>query len=117
MVGESDEVEIDIDKLDNQTLRELEKYVNDCLNPKPQAPSKAVASRKAVRPNGAAKSTAKQGGLTSTHAGASVVGTPGGLAAESSDDSDDSSDDSDRAGDLAGTSRAFSPNSHSDMFN
>ena len=46
VVGNSEEIEIDIDLLDNTTLRELDKYVRDCLNPsKPEAsdPSKAAA--------------------------------------------------------------------------
>lgn len=33
-VDDDEEIEIDIDSLTESTLRELEKYVNDCLNPK-----------------------------------------------------------------------------------
>jgi hypothetical protein len=36
MGKDSEEVEIDIDSLDNATLRELDKYVDECLRPKPQ---------------------------------------------------------------------------------
>lgn len=32
-VNDDEEMEIDIDSLSESTLRELEKYVNDCLNP------------------------------------------------------------------------------------
>jgi hypothetical protein len=52
VVGNSEEIEIDIDMLDNATLKELDKYVKDCLNPsKPTAPaaSKAAALQSAVQ--------------------------------------------------------------------
>mmetsp|Transcript_13233 Transcript_13233/g.20784 ORF Transcript_13233/g.20784 Transcript_13233/m.20784 type:complete len:506 (+) Transcript_13233:221-1738(+) len=44
VVGDSDEIEIDIDSLDNATLRELERYVDDCLKPKASKGSKSVKS-------------------------------------------------------------------------
>ena len=44
VVGNSEEIEIDIDLLDNTTLKELDKYVKDALNPKPKAPPSKVAA-------------------------------------------------------------------------
>ena len=90
-MGQSDEVEVDINTLDNQTLRELDKYVNQCLNPSAQSP----ASRKGGRP-AAGDSAARAGGPAKTAAG------PGGWAAQKSEssgsDSDSDSDDSDKDG-------------------
>jgi acetylornithine deacetylase/succinyl-diaminopimelate desuccinylase-like protein len=52
VVGNSEEIEIDIDVLDNATLKELDKYVKETLNPskpKPAAGSKAAALQFAVQ--------------------------------------------------------------------
>ena len=51
VVGNSEEIEIDIDLLDNTTLKELDKYVKDCLHPKPKTPavSKNAALQSAVQ--------------------------------------------------------------------
>ena len=52
VMGNSEEIEIDIDLLDNATLRELDKYVRETLNPskpKAPAPSKAAALQSAVQ--------------------------------------------------------------------
>jgi hypothetical protein len=88
LVGQSDEVEVDINTLDNQTLRELEKYVNQCLNP-----SQPPASRKGGRPGGG---NAKGG------AAAAAVGGPSGWAAQKSEssgsESESESEDSDKDG-------------------
>mmetsp|Transcript_13663 Transcript_13663/g.47400 ORF Transcript_13663/g.47400 Transcript_13663/m.47400 type:complete len:515 (-) Transcript_13663:7-1551(-) len=50
IVGNSEEIEIDMDMLDNATLRELERYVNECFNPKQKKPtSKAAALKSAAQ--------------------------------------------------------------------
>ena len=53
VVGESEEIEIDIDLLDNTTLKELDKYVKEALNPnskpKPSAASTAAALQSAAQ--------------------------------------------------------------------
>jgi hypothetical protein len=79
VVGNSEEIEIDIDVLDNATLKELDKYVKETLNPskpKPAAGSKAAALQFAVQ---------------------EVVGGTGigGIKGGDSDLDSDSSDDSD----------------------
>jgi hypothetical protein len=87
MVGETDEVEIDIDALDNQTLRELEKYVTSCLNP--------AASRKPPRPSAASAAAAA---LTPARPAGAGLGGGGGAGAgeDSSGSESDSEMDSDR---------------------
>lgn len=79
VVGNSEEIEIDIDVLDNATLKELDKYVKETLNPskpKPAAGSKSAALQFAVQ---------------------EVVGGTGigGIKGGDSDLDSDSSDDSD----------------------
>ena len=101
MVGQTEEVEIDIDALDTQTLRELDKYVNQCLNPTAQP-----ASRTAPRPPGAAPARAGPapptgGGPASGPAGWAGAGAGAGAqgAGSSGSDSDSDSDfDSDKEG-------------------
>jgi hypothetical protein len=86
VVGNSEEIEIDIDLLDNITLRELDKYVRDCLNPsKPKAsdPSKAAALKSAV---------SQVVGAVGSVAG---TGTPGGIKLSDSEDSESSDTDAD----------------------
>jgi hypothetical protein len=91
MVGQTEEVEIDIDALDNQTLRELDKYVSQCLNPTAPASSRKAAG---AAPAKAAPAPAMAGGPATGPAG-----WAGAKAGSSGSDSDSDSDyDSDKEG-------------------
>lgn len=75
VVGESEEIEIDIDLLDNTTLRELDKYVKDALNDKPKTSS--AASTAAALQSAAQEAVGSVGG-----------GGLGGIKEDSDSDSD-----------------------------
>jgi hypothetical protein len=95
MVGQTQEVEIDIDALDTQTLRELDKYVNQCLNPAAQPPS-----RKPARAAGSAPARAgpvPPAGVGPASGPAGWAGAQGGVSSGSDSDSD-SDFDSDKEG-------------------
>lgn len=83
MGKDSEEIEIDIDSLDNATLRELEKYVDECLRPKPQKVSNSKQAQ--------LQSAARQ----------AVGGMPANAGSPASSSDSDSDSDSD-GGDLRG---------------
>ena len=73
MMQQDDEVEIDMNALDKQTLRELDKYVNQCLNP----PSARKGPRAPAAAGGAAAAAAA-GKATEHHSGRGRVREMGG---------------------------------------
>ncbi len=94
MVGQTAEVEIDINALDTQTLRELDKYVTQCLNPSAPPPS-----RKHPRPQGAAPARAGPGPAAGGGPVTGPAGWAGARDGSSGSDSDSDSDfDSDKEG-------------------
>jgi len=96
--GDQDEIEIDIDALDNRTLRHLEGYVNSCLAPtkkqkvKRAAPQAATPKSSAPSPAGVSNSAPSAPVPSEPSAAANAAaGALGGN--ESSDCSSDSDDD------------------------
>ena len=57
--GADDEIEIDIDALDNATLRHLEVYVNSCLAPEHKTPLKKKKKKKKKSGGGSAPAAAQ----------------------------------------------------------
>jgi len=81
VVGNSEEIEIDIDLLDNATLKDLDKYVKDCLNPKLKTPA-------------ASKTAALQSAVQEV-VGSVGVGAAGGIKGGSDSESESSDSDAD----------------------
>jgi len=105
LVGEDDEIEVDIDALDNSCLRYLEEYVSQCLK-KPSASAKTASrpkpsSQKPQSSNSesfgttaaAVKKPKSDSGSSSAGSGSSSSGSSSSGSGSDSDSGSDSSDD------------------------
>mmetsp|Transcript_49014 Transcript_49014/g.129374 ORF Transcript_49014/g.129374 Transcript_49014/m.129374 type:complete len:562 (+) Transcript_49014:268-1953(+) len=80
-VKDTEEVEIDLDSLNNATLRELDKYVSSCLNLAPSSPAAARRPGVTSAPMTSAPATPMDKTHDSTSESDSDDSDPGGLVA------------------------------------